>query len=117
MSYAALGAECVGMDVISDPITGQCHCPIGMVRLGTLVPDAGDVGNDCVDPGQFSGGGTTTVPEVVIQGTVRRSPMTVAVAVKPPLQMGLYAGWAGILALGGFGVSLIWKATHGGRRS
>jgi hypothetical protein len=115
MSYAALGADCVGMDVIADPITGQCHCPVGMVRLGTLVPDAGDVGNDCVDPSQFSSGGTTTLPEVVIAGTVRRSPTVVAA--KAPLQMGMYAGWAGILALGGFGVSLIWKATHGGRRS
>jgi hypothetical protein len=115
MSYAALGAECVGMDVIADPITGQCHCPVGMVRLGTLVPDAGDVGNDCVDPNQFGGGGTTTVPEVVISVASRRRPTTVAS--KPPLHMGLYAGWAGILALGGFGVSLIWKATHGGRRS
>jgi hypothetical protein len=29
-----------------------------------------------------------------------------------PMQLGVYAGWAGIAALGLFGVSLIWKATH-----
>jgi hypothetical protein len=29
-----------------------------------------------------------------------------------PTQLGMYAGWAGIAALGLFGVSLIWKATH-----
>jgi hypothetical protein len=116
MSYAALGAECVGMDVIADPITGQCHCPVGMVRLGSLTSDAGSVADDCVDPNQFSDSSSVVLPEIVVPGTVVRRTVTSS-AVKAPLQMGLYAGWAGILALGGFGVSLIWKATRGGRRS
>jgi hypothetical protein len=37
-------------------------------------------------------------------------PLTL-VATKPT-QLGVYVGWAGIAALGLFGVSLIWKATH-----
>jgi hypothetical protein len=31
-------------------------------------------------------------------------------------QAGMYAGWAVVLAAGGYGVSLLWKAMHGGRR-
>jgi hypothetical protein len=116
MSYAALGAECVGMDVISDPITGLCHCPEGMVRLGSLTSDAGSVANDCVDPTQVA----NTLPEVTISGSAPRPSgrvIVVTTGAHQPVQLGMMAGWAAILGIGGFGVSLIWKATHARRRS
>jgi hypothetical protein len=117
MSYAALGAECVGMDVISDPITGLCHCPEGMVRLGTLTAGAGSVANDCVDPDQFKPV-ATTLPEVVISGAAPRPGgrvVVVTTGAHQPVQLGMLAGWAAILGIGGYGASLIWKATHRGR--
>jgi hypothetical protein len=75
-----------------------------------------------------SGGSTSTPVAQLVQSMPKSAPAatysgarTVPAFVLAPnalqsKQAGMYAGWAVVLAAGGYGVSLLWKAMHGGRR-